>query len=133
MGWVLWRDRKDLPEQLVFHVSCLGGDMPTFQINFSRPAGQVIAQYYGFVHLGGRQGYRTIQQACADNARHFVSGLMALGSFELIHDGDAAQGILAVVWTMTETAQVGSAFTTSPTGCACGVGRFRRSSRSRAN
>ncbi|QEY31906.1 glutamate decarboxylase [Synechococcus sp. RSCCF101] len=104
VGWVLWRDRQDLPEELVFHVSYLGGDMPTFQINFSRPAGQVIAQYYDFVRLG-RQGYRLIQQACADNARHFAQRLTALGPFTLVHDGDAASGIPAVVWTLAEGAE----------------------------
>ena len=43
VGWVLWRDAAELPEDLIFHVNYLGGDMPVFQINFSRPAGQIIA------------------------------------------------------------------------------------------
>ena len=54
VGWVLWRDAADLPEELVFHVNYLGGDMPVFAINFSRPGSQVIAQYYNFVRLGPR-------------------------------------------------------------------------------
>ena len=37
VGWVLFRDAAELPDELVFHVTYLGGDMPTFQINFSRP------------------------------------------------------------------------------------------------
>ena len=37
--------------------------MPVFQINFSRPAGQVVAQYYNFVRLG-RDGYRNVHDAC---------------------------------------------------------------------
>ena len=52
VGWVLWRDKADLPDDLIFHVTYLGGDMPVFQINFSRPAGQIVAQYYNFVRLG---------------------------------------------------------------------------------
>ncbi|HYO20700.1 MAG TPA: glutamate decarboxylase, partial [Dermatophilaceae bacterium] len=52
VGWVIWRDREELPEELIFHVNYLGGDMPVFQINFSRPAGQVVAQYYDFLRLG---------------------------------------------------------------------------------
>ncbi len=56
VGWVIWRDTAELPEGLIFHVSYLGGDMPDFQINFSRPAGQIIAQYYDFIRLG-RDGY----------------------------------------------------------------------------
>src|ERR1700744_4839479 len=38
-GWVIWRDREELPDDLIFHVNYLGGDMPVFQINFFRPAG----------------------------------------------------------------------------------------------
>ena len=52
VGWVLWRDAAELPDDLIFHVTYLGGDMPVFQINFSRPAGQIVAQYYNFVRLG---------------------------------------------------------------------------------
>ena len=57
VGWVVWRDLAELPDDLIFHVSYLGGDMPVFQINFSRPAGQIAAQYYDFVRLG-REGYQ---------------------------------------------------------------------------
>ena len=53
-GWVVWRTPEDLPEDLVFHVNYLGGDMPTFALNFSRPGAQVVAQYYNFIRLGRR-------------------------------------------------------------------------------
>ncbi len=49
VGWVVWRDHADLPEDLIFHVNYLGGDMPTFALNFSRPAGQIVCQYYNFL------------------------------------------------------------------------------------
>ena len=62
VGWVVWRDVAELPDDLIFHVNYLGGDMPVFQINFSRPAGQIVAQYYDFLRLG-REGYRRIHQA----------------------------------------------------------------------
>ena len=68
VGWVLWRDAADLPEDLIFHVTYLGGDMPVFQINFSRPAGQIVAQYYNFVRLG-RDGYRNVHDACYDTGQ----------------------------------------------------------------
>jgi glutamate decarboxylase len=51
VGWVVWRDAAELPDDLIFHVNYLGGDMPVFQINFSRPAGQIVAQYYNFLRL----------------------------------------------------------------------------------
>ncbi len=57
VGWVVWRDRADLPEDLIFHVNYLGGDMPTFALNFSRPAGQIVCQYYNFLRLGF-EGYQ---------------------------------------------------------------------------
>ena len=44
IGWVLWRDADALPEDLVFRVNYLGGEVPTFALNFSRPGGPVIAQ-----------------------------------------------------------------------------------------
>jgi len=62
VGWAVWRDWSYLPEELIFHVNYLGGDMPTFALNFSRPGSQVIAQYYNFVRLGF-EGYRNIHKA----------------------------------------------------------------------
>ena len=67
IGWVVWRDRADLPEDLIFHISYLGGDEATFNLNFSKGASQVIAQYYNFLRLG-REGYRRIMT----NLRHHV-------------------------------------------------------------
>ncbi len=106
VGWILWREKKDLPEELVFHVSYLGGDMPTFQINFSRPAGQVIAQYYDFVRLG-RSGYAEIHNGSHEVAQYFCSILKTLGEFDIIHDGAPEMGIPAVVWTLPEGANPG--------------------------
>ena len=106
VGWVLWREPADLPDDLVFHVSYLGGDMPTFQINFSRPAGQVIAQYYDFVRLG-REGYAALHGQAHAVARHAAAELTGIGCFEIIHDGDPTKGIPAVVWTIPAGQQPG--------------------------
>ena len=106
VGWVLWRESSDLPEGLVFHVSYLGGDMPTFQINFSRPAGQVISQYYDFVRLG-RDGYQAIHGASYANAQYVAQELKKLGPFELINDGNPAGGIPTVVWTLRADQELG--------------------------
>ncbi|NIW74674.1 MAG: glutamate decarboxylase, partial [Gemmatimonadetes bacterium] len=51
VGWILWRDQADLPEDLIFHCNYLGGDLPNFALNFSRPGNQVVAQYYNFLRL----------------------------------------------------------------------------------
>ncbi len=95
VGWVLWRDAAELASELVFSVPYLGGSVGTFGINFSRPAGQVIAQYYNFLRLG-RSGYRRVHQACYDTARWLARELARLGPFEFICDGDPASSIPAV-------------------------------------
>ncbi|MCT7352041.1 glutamate decarboxylase [Streptomyces sp. 15-116A] len=87
VGWALWRDAAALPEELVFRVNYLGGDMPTFALNFSRPGAQVAAQYYTFLRLG-REGYRAVQQASRDVARSLAERIEALGDFRLLTRGD---------------------------------------------
>jgi glutamate decarboxylase len=86
VGWVLWRAAEFLPEELVFHVNYLGGDMPTFALNFSRPGAQVVLQYFQFLRLG-REGFRLVQQSCQDVAVHVARALEAMPEFEVIADG----------------------------------------------
>ena len=86
VGWVIWRDAAALPEDLVFKVNYLGGEMPTFALNFSRPGSNVVAQYYNFLRLGF-EGYRKVQQACQDTAMHLARNIAAMGPFELLSDG----------------------------------------------
>lgn len=87
VGWALWRDKEALPEELVFRVNYLGGDMPTFALNFSRPGAQVVAQYYTFLRLG-RDGYRAVQQTSRDVAMGIAERIEALGDFRLLTRGD---------------------------------------------
>ncbi|WP_369355854.1 glutamate decarboxylase [Streptomyces sp. cg2] len=86
VGWALWRDAEALPDDLVFHVNYLGGDMPTFALNFSRPGAQVIAQYYNFLRLGF-EGYRAVQQTSRDVATRISAEIAAMGPFTLLTDG----------------------------------------------
>jgi glutamate decarboxylase len=86
IGWVVWRDRDALPDELIFRVNYLGGSMPTFALNFSRSGANVIAQYYELIRLGF-DGYRRVQQACQDVALHLSAAISRLGPFELISDG----------------------------------------------
>jgi glutamate decarboxylase len=101
VGWVVWRDKDELPDDLIFHVNYLGGDMPVFQINFSRPAGQVIAQYYDFIRLG-REGYKRVHQASYETGRYLAEVIPTLGPFELLCDSDPATGIPTVTWRIIE-------------------------------
>lgn len=106
VGWVIWREANDLPDGLIFQVNYLGGDMPTFALNFSRPGGQVICQYYLMLRLG-MDGYRRIHQGCYDVAAHIARRIAAMGPFEMLFDGDSSSGIPAVSWTMREGGRPG--------------------------
>jgi glutamate decarboxylase len=86
VGWVIWRTPDALPEDLVFRVNYLGGQMPTFALNFSRPGAQVAAQYFNFVRLGYR-GYQRVQQTCQNIALHLSGEIAKLGQFELLSEG----------------------------------------------
>ncbi len=86
VGWVVWRDAEALPEELVFRVNYLGGDMPTFALNFSRPGAQVVAQYYNFVRLGF-DGYQRVQYLCRDVATQLSAKIGELGPFRMLTDG----------------------------------------------
>lgn len=105
-GWVVWKDKKDLPEDLIFHVNYLGGDMPVFQINFSRPAGQIISQYYLFMRLG-MEGYRRIHTNCYDTASYISNEISDLGYFDIIHDGNPKEGIPCVAWKFKDGVDLG--------------------------
>ncbi len=106
VGWVIWRDAAELPDDLIFHVSYLGGDMPVFQINFSRPAGQILAQYYNFIRLG-RDGFAKVHGASYATAKWLAEEIDGFGLFEILFDGDPATGIPAVTWTLKEGSEPG--------------------------
>lgn len=86
VGWAVWREHARLPEDLVFHVSYLGGDMPTFTLNFSRPGNQIVGQYYNFARLGF-EGYQLIMQELVQGTTKLAKDIAALGPFELLSDG----------------------------------------------
>ncbi|MEL0607851.1 glutamate decarboxylase [Vibrio echinoideorum] len=86
VGWVVFREASDLPEDLIFRVNYLGGDMPTFALNFSRPGGQIVAQYYNFLRLG-KEGYKRIHDACYHSAQYLSDEVAKLGLFDIIYDG----------------------------------------------
>ncbi len=88
IGFVVWRSEEDLPEDLVFHVNYLGGDMPTFTLNFSRPGNQLVGQYYNFLRLGF-DGYRRVMESLRDLAVFASSAIAEMGPFELVSDGTA--------------------------------------------
>jgi glutamate decarboxylase len=86
VGWAIWRDKAALPRDLVFDVNYLGGHMPTFSLNFSRPGSEVVAQYFMFMALG-RTGYTAMMRTLREVAMHLSRGVAALGPYQLLTDG----------------------------------------------
>ena len=69
LGWVIWRDKSYLPGDMSFSVNYLGASITQVGLNFSRPAAQILAQYYNFIHLG-MDGYREIHSNSMTIAKH---------------------------------------------------------------
>ena len=88
VGFVVWRGKEDLAEDLVFRVNYLGGDMPPFTLNFSRPGNQVIGQYYNFLRLG-RAGYTDIMKALSSTAQWFAGQIAEEEEIKVLTDGSA--------------------------------------------
>lgn len=101
VGWVIWRENEDLPEDLVFWVNYLGGNMRDIALNFSRPGGQIVCQYYNFLRLG-REGYEKIHGACYDTAQFLAEEIAKLGPFEVLYGGNRETGIPALCWKIRE-------------------------------
>jgi glutamate decarboxylase len=86
IGWLIFRDRTKLPEELVFSVNYLGGAQPTYTFNFSRGSSMVQAQAYNFLRLG-REGYTDLARAMLANARYLNDQLEGSGKFEILNPG----------------------------------------------
>jgi len=102
LGWVAWRDKSFLPDDLKFSLNYLGGDETTFNLNFSRPSAQVVAQYYEFLRLG-HVGYSELVAAMKTAARRLQRGLLDLARerdrqpyFQALSDVDAYLPVVAI-------------------------------------
>ena len=108
-----------LPDDLVFRVNYLGGEMPTFALNFSRPGAQVAAQYYNFIRLG-RQGYQRVQHACRDVALHLSAEIAKIGPLELLTEG---RDLPVFEFKLRDDITGYSVFDVR-SGCGCAAGRY---------
>ncbi|MFZ0565831.1 MAG: glutamate decarboxylase [Chlamydiales bacterium] len=88
VGWILWREEADFPEELIYKVDYLGDWMPTYTLNFSRGSSTMIGQYYNFLRLG-HEGYTAIMKNCLANASYLAGKLEKTGLFELVNRGDS--------------------------------------------
>jgi glutamate decarboxylase len=86
MGTVLFRDASQVPEDLIFHINYLGGSMPNYSLNFSKPSAMILAQYYNFLRLG-REGYTKIITNIMKIAKLLEKKLVETGKFDILTDG----------------------------------------------
>ncbi len=94
LGWVVWRSREFLPDELIFKVAYLGGEMDTFGLNFSRPGSQVLLQYYNFLRLGW-SGYRRVQSELRRVADYLADEIAAIPGLEVV---SGRGGLPVVAW-----------------------------------
>jgi glutamate decarboxylase len=90
IGWLIFRERSDLAEDLVFYENYLGKTDATFTLNFSTGSAMVLAQYYNFVRFGF-DGYRYIMETMQANARSLARRIVEIGEFQLVGHEDAEQ------------------------------------------
>jgi glutamate decarboxylase len=83
IGWLIFREKSDLAEDLVFYENYLGKTDATFTLNFSTGSAMVIAQYYNFVRLG-MAGYRWVMQVMQRNAESLARDIEGTGRFQVI-------------------------------------------------
>jgi glutamate decarboxylase len=81
LGWVIWRDKSYLPDEMNFSVNYLGAEVTQVGLNFSRPAAQVLGQYYNFIRLG-REGYTAIQKNSMEIARYLHTEIGKMAPFK---------------------------------------------------
>lgn len=105
LGWIIWRGEEYLPKELIFELHYLGGTEQSYTLNFSRPAAQVVTQYFNFVHFG-REGYTAIMRNALQNARILSKAVEASGWYVCLSDihrkkGKHGGGIGAAIEQLT--------------------------------
>lgn len=81
LGWVVWKDKKYLPDVMSFSVNYLGAEISQVGLNFSRPAAQILGQYYQFIRLGF-EGYKNVQFNSLSVAKYLHSQVGAMPEFQ---------------------------------------------------
>ncbi|MDP9227988.1 MAG: pyridoxal-dependent decarboxylase, partial [Actinomycetota bacterium] len=94
VGWLIFREKADLSEDLVFMENYLGKTDATFTLNFSTGSAMVLAQYYNFVRLG-KNGYRTVMEMMQTNAATLAEKLSSIGRFKQIGAGEETLPLVA--------------------------------------
>jgi len=103
LGWCIWRSKDVVPDDLVFHINYLGGNFPSFTLNFSRSSSEVIGQYYNFLRLGFK-GYKAIIETCMNNALLLEKCLKQTKYFKVY--SNAKQGVPLVAFSLLPETEV---------------------------
>ena len=80
LGWVCWKGKEYLPEEMSFSVNYLGANITQVGLNFSRPAAQILGQYYQFIRLGF-QGYKEVQYNSLQIAKYIHGEIAKMAPF----------------------------------------------------
>jgi len=80
LGWVIWKDKQYLPDEMNFSVNYLGAEISQVGLNFSRPGAQILGQYYNYIRLGF-EGYKAIQYNCMEVAKYIWSEIAKFPQF----------------------------------------------------
>ena len=107
LGWVVWKDKKYLPKDMSFSVNYLGASISQVGLNFSRPAAQILAQYYNFIHLGV-EGYTEIHSNSMDIAKYCHKAIGKMPCFK--NYSDTLENPL-FIWTMDPDYEKGAKWT----------------------
>ncbi len=94
VGWLVFREKSDLAEDLVFYENYLGKTDATFTLNFSTGSSMVLAQYYNFVRFG-KGGYRRIMEIMQENATSLAKDIEAIGKFQIVGKGEETLPLVA--------------------------------------
>ena len=107
LGWVVWKDKKYLPGDMAFTVDYLGAEVTQVGLNYSRPAAQILGQYYQFIRLGF-QGYKEVQYNSLSVAKYLHDELAKMAEF-VNYSEDVPNPI--VVWKMKPEVQKSAKWT----------------------
>ncbi len=94
VGWLIFREKSDLAEDLVFYENYLGKTDATFTLNFSTGSAMVLAQYYNFIRFG-RAGYRLIMEIMQENAETLAADIDRMGPFQIVGAGEETLPLVA--------------------------------------
>ena len=87
IGWLIFRDKDCLPEDLVFYEDYLGKRDATFTLNFSTGSAMVLAQYYNFIRFG-QSGYKYMMDVMQANRDALATRIADVGLFEPVGSGE---------------------------------------------